>query len=97
MNEYKTIESLLEKFANPTKDDYETLAISFIKNFSITKCEKDSEGVRNVKYRIADLEIYLYSTDDTKDVATLSRDCIEGQWFLSSIWSRCRISHFTWR
>ena len=32
MNEYKTIESLLEKFANPTKDDYETLAISFMKN-----------------------------------------------------------------
>lgn len=33
-----------------------------------------------MKYRIADLEIYLYSTDDTEDVATLSRNCIEGQW-----------------
>ena len=55
MNEYKTIESLLEKFANPTKEDYEALAVSLMKNFSITKCEKDSEGIRNVKYRIADL------------------------------------------
>lgn len=81
MNEYKTIDSLLKKFANPIKEDYEALAVSLMKNFSIAKCEKDSEGVRNVKYRIADLEIYLYSTDDTEDVATLSRDCIEGQWF----------------
>lgn len=81
MNEYKTIDSLFKKFANPIKEDYEALAVSLMKNFSIAKCEKDSEGVRNVKYRIADLEIYLYSTDDTEDVATLSRNCIEGQWF----------------
>lgn len=80
MNEYKTIDSLLKKFANPIKEDYEALAVSLMKNFSIAKCEKDSEGVRNVKYRIADLEIYLYSTDDTEYVATLSRNCIEGQW-----------------
>ena len=59
MNEYKTIDSLLKKFANPIKEDYEALAVSLMKNFSIVKCEKDSEGVRNVKYRIADLEIYL--------------------------------------
>ena len=72
MNEYKTIDSLLKKFANPIKEDYEALAVSLMKNFSIVKCEKDSEGVRNVKYRIADLEIYLYSTDDTEDVATLN-------------------------
>lgn len=81
MNEYKTIDSLFKKFANPIKEDYEALAVSLMKNFSITKCEKDSEGIRNVKYRIADLEFYLYSTDDTEDVATLNRDCIEGQWF----------------
>ena len=80
MNEYKTIDFLLKKCANPIKEDYEALAVSLMKNFSIVKCEKDSEGVRNVKYRIADLEIYLYSTDDTEDVATLSRNCIEGQW-----------------
>lgn len=42
------------------------------------KIVKESE---TVKYRIADLEFYQYSTDDTEDVATLSRDCIEGQWF----------------
>ena len=54
MNEYKTIDSLLKKFANPIKEDYEALAVSLMKNFSIVKCEKDSEGVRNVKYRIAD-------------------------------------------
>ena len=81
MNEYKTIDSRFKKFANPIKEDYEALAVSLMKNFSITKCEKDSEGIRNVKYRIADLEFYLYSTDDTEDVATLNRDCIEGQWF----------------
>lgn len=72
MNEYKTIDSLFKKFANPIKEDYEALAVSLMKNFSITKCEKDSEGIRNVKYRIADLEIYQYSTDDTEDVATLN-------------------------
>ena len=49
MNEYKTIDSLIKKFANPIKEDYEALAVSLMKNFSITKCEKDSEGIRNVK------------------------------------------------
>ena len=74
MNEYKTIDSLFKKFANPIKEDYEALAVSLMKNFSITKCEKDSEGIRNVKYRIADLEIYrkhpmqtvLYKTNKPK-------------------------------
>ena len=45
MNEYKTIDSLFKKFANPIKEDYEALAVSLMKNFSITKCEKDSEGM----------------------------------------------------
>ncbi len=40
MNEYKTIDSLFKKFANPIKEDYEALAVSLMKNFSITKCEK---------------------------------------------------------
>ena len=68
MNEYKTIDSLFKKFANPKKEDYEALAVSLMKNFSIAKCEKDSEGVRNVKYRIADLEIYLYMGHRTKRI-----------------------------
>ena len=50
MNEYKTIDSIFKKFANPIKEDYEALAVSLMKNFSIAKCEKDSEDVRNVKY-----------------------------------------------
>ena len=82
--ELKTRQSLLEKFKNPEKCDYESIAVSLIKNFSIRKKEVDSAGVKDVKYRIADLEIYLYSADDTaavQDVATLNRDCIEGQWF----------------
>lgn len=41
MNEYKTIDSLFKKFANPIKEDYEALAVSLMKNFSITKCEKN--------------------------------------------------------
>ena len=66
MKEMRTLNNLLEKFKNPTKADYETIAISLMKNFSIIKQEEDSEGVRNVKYRIADLEIYLYSIIDEK-------------------------------
>ena len=49
MNEYKTIDSLFKKFANPIKEDYEALAVSLMKNFSIAKCEKDSEGVTRVR------------------------------------------------
>ena len=78
----RTLNTLLEKFKNPTKADYATIAISLIKNFSIIKQEEDSEGVRNVKYRIADLEIYLYSIDDPEDVGTLNRDCVEGQGYI---------------
>ena len=82
MKEMRTLNTLLEKFKNPTKADYATIAISLMKNFSIIKQEEDSEGVRNVKYRIADLEIYLYSIDDPEDVGTLNRDCVEGQWYI---------------
>ena len=82
MKDIRTLNTLFEKFKNPTKEDYATIAISLIKNFSIIKQEEDTEGVRNVKYRIADLEMYLYSIDDPEDAGTLNRDCIEGQWFI---------------
>ena len=85
MNEYKTIDSLLKKFADPIKEDYEALAVSLMKNFSIAKCEKDSEGVRNVKYRIADLEIYLLTSSSCHPKVFVKEFC----YFLMSCHQHC--------
>lgn len=46
MNEYKTIDSLLKKFADPIKEDYEALAVSLMKTFpslNVKKIVKESE------------------------------------------------------
>lgn len=40
MNEYKTIDSLFKKFANPIKEDYEALAVSLIKTFPSPNVKK---------------------------------------------------------
>ena len=78
---YNSISGLIKVFENPSKEDFDDIAISIMQNFSIRKVEADSYGIRNVHYDIIELEFYLYNKT-TNDVPTYNRDCLAGQWFL---------------
>ncbi len=78
--EIKTIDHLLEALRNPKQSDFDKLAISIMRYFCIKKQEADSFGRHRVRYRIVELEFYLYNKE-TDDFPTYNRDCVAGQWF----------------
>ena len=78
--EITTIDHLLEVLRNPKQSDFDGLAISIMRNFCIKKQEADSFGKHRVRYRIVEMEFYLYNKE-TDDWPTYNRDCVAGQWF----------------
>lgn len=78
---YSSIEELFDAMKDPSQVGYDEIAINLIQNFCIEKQEEDSFGKRDVRFNIAELEIYLYNKEND-DWPTYNRDCLAGQWFV---------------
>ena len=72
--DYQTKEQLEGALRKPSKEIFDDLAISLMRNFAIVN------GQEGVEYRIAELEYYLYNQDHP-DSTVYKRDCTEGQFF----------------
>lgn len=78
---YSSIEELFDAMKEPSQVGYDEIAINLIQNFCIEKQEEDSFGKRDVRFNIAELEIYLYNKEND-DWPTYNRDCLACQWFI---------------